>query len=169
MALTKGDTVTYAGLVTSAVLQAIEPWRKEAAMPAESHPVLASAIWSYLPLILLTVVGIIWLVRQFTHIGIRKKSTDDFNKITQVFHKTFANQTVPLDNLEYVDCLFDNVTFMYEGKGIARMFACRFAQPTKIMLKSNNNAVSQAILIMTALSGAMGGKMPDTLRIDSIP
>jgi len=33
MNLSKGDAVTYGALVTSAVLQALEPWRKEAAVP----------------------------------------------------------------------------------------------------------------------------------------
>jgi len=64
MNLSKGDAVTYVALVTSALLQALEPWRKEAAIPPNVHPILSNNAWSYLPLVLLTIVGIIWLVRQ---------------------------------------------------------------------------------------------------------
>jgi hypothetical protein len=67
MKLSKGDAVTYAALVAGAVLQALEPWRKEAAVPPETHPYLSSHAWSYFPLVLLTFVGLIWLYRQLTH------------------------------------------------------------------------------------------------------
>jgi hypothetical protein len=65
MNLSKGDAVTYGALVTGAVLQALEPWRKEAAVPPEIHPVLSSPVWAYVPLVLLTLVGLIWLAKQF--------------------------------------------------------------------------------------------------------
>jgi hypothetical protein len=64
MNISKGDAVTYVALVTAAVLQAGEPWRKEAATPPDLHPILSSPVWAYIPLALLTVVGIIWLFRQ---------------------------------------------------------------------------------------------------------
>jgi hypothetical protein len=64
MQLSKGDAITYAALVTSAVIMAIDPLRKEVAMPPESHPLLSSNVWAYLPIILLSVVAVIWLVRQ---------------------------------------------------------------------------------------------------------
>jgi hypothetical protein len=64
MNVSKGDAVTYVALVTSAVLQAAEPLRKEAAVPADLHPILSSQLWAYAPLALLLLVGVIWLVRQ---------------------------------------------------------------------------------------------------------
>jgi hypothetical protein len=64
MNVSKGDAVTYVALVTAAVLQAAEPWRKEAATPPDLHPVLSSPIWAYVPLALLTLVFAIWLFRQ---------------------------------------------------------------------------------------------------------
>jgi hypothetical protein len=64
MNVSKGDAVTYVALVTSAVLQAAEPWRKEAATPPDLHPILSSPVWAYVPLALLTVVSLIWLFRQ---------------------------------------------------------------------------------------------------------
>jgi hypothetical protein len=69
MNVSKGDAVTYMALVTAAVLQAGEPWRKEAAVPPESHPILSSAVWAYVPLALLTLVALIWLIKQFPMIG----------------------------------------------------------------------------------------------------
>jgi hypothetical protein len=65
MKISKGDAVTYAALVASAVLQALDPFRKEAAMPPEAHPILSSHIWSYIPVALLTLVAIIWLIQRF--------------------------------------------------------------------------------------------------------
>jgi hypothetical protein len=50
MNVSKGDAVTYVALVTSAVLQAAEPWRKEAATPPDLHPILSSPVWAYVPL-----------------------------------------------------------------------------------------------------------------------
>jgi hypothetical protein len=64
MKLSKGDAVTYVALVISAALLALEPWRKEAAVPPESHPILSSSAWAYIPLALLVLVGCIWLYRQ---------------------------------------------------------------------------------------------------------
>lgn len=64
MKLSKGDAVTYVALVTSAVLQALEPWRKEASMPPEAHPILSNSVWAYIPISLLIIVGLIWLGRQ---------------------------------------------------------------------------------------------------------
>ena len=59
--LSKGDAVTYVGLVTVAVLEALEPARKEALMSPEPHPFLSWSGWNYLPIILLTLVAVIWL------------------------------------------------------------------------------------------------------------
>jgi hypothetical protein len=67
MQVSKGDAVTYVALVLSAGLQALEPLRKEAAVPPDLHPILSSAIWSFLPLGLLILVGILWLIRYFQH------------------------------------------------------------------------------------------------------
>jgi hypothetical protein len=65
MQVSKGDAVTYVALVLSAGLQALEPLRKEAAVPPDLHPILSSSIWSFLPLGLLILVGILWLIRYF--------------------------------------------------------------------------------------------------------
>jgi hypothetical protein len=67
MKLSRGDAVTYVALVVSAALQALEPLRKEAAVPPDAHPILSSAAWAYVPLALLILVGLIWLARQITH------------------------------------------------------------------------------------------------------
>jgi hypothetical protein len=66
MKLSKGDAVTYVALVLSAALQALEPWRKEASAPPDTHPILSSSVWAYIPLGLLVLVGCIWLYRQIS-------------------------------------------------------------------------------------------------------
>jgi hypothetical protein len=64
MKLSKGDAVTYAALITSAVIMAADTLRKEAAMPPEAYPILSSSTWSYAPLVLLTIVALLWLYRR---------------------------------------------------------------------------------------------------------
>jgi hypothetical protein len=68
MKVGKGDAITYVALVISAALLALEPWRKEAATPPDLHPVLSSPVWAYIPLALLTAVGVLWLFRQIGHL-----------------------------------------------------------------------------------------------------
>jgi hypothetical protein len=65
MKLSKGDITTYAALVATAILEAFDSFRKDAAMPPEAHPFLSSHAWSYVPIALLSLVGIIWLVQRF--------------------------------------------------------------------------------------------------------
>jgi hypothetical protein len=64
MKLSKSDAATYAALITVAIFEAWEPFRKEAATPPEAHPYLSSNLLNYIPIVLLTLVGIIWLLRQ---------------------------------------------------------------------------------------------------------
>jgi hypothetical protein len=36
---------------------------------------------------------------------------------TKIGHRAHHNETVPLDGFSYYDCTFDNVTFVFQGKG----------------------------------------------------
>jgi hypothetical protein len=79
--VSKGDAATYVALVTSAVLQAAEPWRKEAATPPDLHPILSSPVWAYIPLALLVFVGLIWLYRQIAPIKVPTPSVAAANQV----------------------------------------------------------------------------------------
>jgi uncharacterized BrkB/YihY/UPF0761 family membrane protein len=92
------DAVTYGGLVTVAALEALEPFRKEASMPFDAHPFLASNIWAYLPITILSIVGLIWLWRLLPQ---RHEAPRNgvFNRdvLTHIIGQQFQSTTVVLD------------------------------------------------------------------------
>jgi hypothetical protein len=158
--LSKGDAVTYCALVTGAVLQALEPWRKEAAMPPESHPILSSQFWSYLPLALLILVGIIWLTRQLLPRHTKTPGTpaasspEDFPttewglQLKNVFRVEYKNETVLLDGCDFIECTFDNVTFKYNG---TKPYRLTRAKGNSKKLSTDNKVVGQTILLLKDL------------------
>lgn len=42
-------------------------------------------------------------------------------RLKQVANQTFKNQEVRVDGIEFIDCIFDGVTFVYEGTGKVAM------------------------------------------------
>jgi hypothetical protein len=155
MNISKGDAITYAALVVTAALQAADSFRKESAMPPESHPILSSEIWSYLPVVLLTLVAIIWIIkltskpRPSTNIH---SSFDPEMKVKQIVNQHYLNITVPLDGFEYVNCKFENVTFVYEGKGPSGMTRPIIPAGTTLAFGSHDIPIRYAIQIMNFLN-----------------
>jgi hypothetical protein len=94
MKIGKGDAVAYAGLVTAAILETWEPFRKEAAMPPEAHPFLSSHWWNYLPVILLVLVGIVWLFQR-----LRPQKPDADNKAQRGEGEQKAGEGPPLTHI----------------------------------------------------------------------
>jgi hypothetical protein len=113
MALTKGDAITYAALIATAIVEAFDPLRKDLAV---DHPLFANSFWAYLPFILLLLLGLVMLWQGSKRGSLKAQSEPSFDTIhlTQVVNETFKNQTVSLDGYEYVNCTFENVTFRYE-------------------------------------------------------
>lgn len=72
--------------------------------------------------------------------------------LIQIWGKTFANQTVPLDGYEYINCDFNNVTFLYNGTAPSRLTSSRIQKGTKVALESKNAVVTQTMIIMEGFS-----------------
>jgi hypothetical protein len=72
---------------------------------------------SFLQVILAFIAGAIFcfMTIYFTHSNSNEVSFKDA-KFETIMDRKFANETVPLDNREYIRCNFINVTFTYEGK-----------------------------------------------------
>jgi hypothetical protein len=166
------DWLAYGAIAIAAIILALDTGMTQAKEAGKLMPsFISSPVWGFAPLVLLMVGGAIFLAKQLGFVGAATKQSSfspaEFNQTTtQVFHRTFSNQTVPLDHMEYVECKFENVTFTYEGHGVARMYECSFAPNTKISLKSGSIPISQAILIMNGIAKAMGGRMPDSFDVE---
>jgi hypothetical protein len=83
--------------------------------------------------------------------------------LRQVWNKTFSGETVPLDNYEYVNSTFDNVTFAYEGTAPTRITNSFIRNPEPgqraARVVSHNPAVNQTMMLMILLDQLSGGSM----------
>lgn len=71
-----------------------------------------------------------------------------------VWNKSFSNETVPLDGIEYVDSTFDGVTFDYEGTRATRITRGKFLShggDYGLKFRSSNPVVNQTAEFLTML------------------
>lgn len=124
-------------------------------MPPEAHPILSSEIWSYLPIVLLALVAIIWIIKLIKKPNTSTNMHSSFDpemKVKQILNQRYLNITVPLDGFEYVNCTFENVTFVYEGKGPSGMIRPIIPSGTTLAFGSHDIPIKYAIQIMTFLN-----------------
>lgn len=62
--------------------------------------------------------------------------------------KNFRNEVVPLDGYDYVDCTFQNVTFLYDGITPVKLTHSTWSN---ISVKSNNNAANGTAALLYGL------------------
>ena len=139
---------------------------------------------NYLPIALLSLLAVAWIIRL---LFFRTKPSpnsiesplENFNgvlrwregRLKQVAGKEFVNQEVPLDGIEYIDCVFDGVTFVYNGTGKTGISGKSIikAKPDgkpNIQFKTESPIVGSAFLIFQE----MGFLREDAKRrIESIP
>jgi hypothetical protein len=113
-----------------AVIEAVNEALKGAPQVTGNPPVHIVSLLNYLPIALLSLLAMAWLIRLLFS---PSKSSPNFvssplerfngvlrwreGRLKQVAGKQFTNQEVPLDGIEYIDCVFDGVTFVYNGTG----------------------------------------------------
>jgi hypothetical protein len=97
---------------------------KDAAVPPESHPILANILWNYLPVTSIGLVALLWLwlflksqkrKRELPIPSIDFATADWLEPLTVVANKKYRNETVELDGKEFQHCEFHDVTFLYNG------------------------------------------------------
>jgi hypothetical protein len=162
MGLSVGDAVTYVGLLAVAVMEAADGARKEAAMPADLHPFLASHYWSYAPIIIMTLVGLIWLYKVVFTSAISdfgKRLTSGRVKNRLITNKVFKHTEVLLDNHSYMHCKFENVTLKYNGTGYTSF---QFNQINGVQISSDSQVV-KAAWALAFNSGFMKPETVDTI------
>lgn len=163
--------VVIAAFVEAAQQALIGAPKVSAALPA----FVTNPNVNYGPLGLLIFAGLLWVIKQFQRkqvpstkvvnsaeneeisadspLVFRKGMLAWRNSRTrQVANKEFVNQEVPLDGIEYIDCKFDRVTFVYNGlapSGISGLSGVTYdekGRPTA-RCKSTNPIVNNAGLI----------------------
>jgi len=111
-------------------------------------------VWGFL------VAGLFAYITDITYHSIWFQNLYWDRPLVQVWQKEFKNQTVPLDGLEYVECIFENVTFEYEGKGPTRFTNSKIiGQQTRI--HTHNPVVAQTMTLVTGLGGMGIAVKPD--------
>jgi hypothetical protein len=63
----------------------------------------------------------------------------------------FRNRSVSLDDYEYLDCTFENVTFQYDGPTQISLIHAKVAAGSKATFGSRNPAIQQAMGALEAL------------------
>jgi hypothetical protein len=165
--LIKGDPSTpasYAAWIVVAVLQAAQPFLKDAAVPPQSHPILADILWNYLPVILIGLVALLWVwlwlksrkrKRELPIPSIDFPTPDWLEPLTPVIKKKYENETVELDGKWFHDCEFKDVTFLYNGTKDTQMTNCN--KGGKLNFSSHNPLVSRTVQLVDSIRPAAGG------------
>src|SRR4051794_17438943 len=121
MKLSAFDIATIGGLLTVAVIEALnEAWKTEAHVSPSLLP-----LFHYAPLAILVVLGLLWIGRSIwsfrprlphlTNPSFHFPTPNWHDPLTPIVNRTFRNETVELDGKNFVDCSFENVTFLYNG------------------------------------------------------
>jgi hypothetical protein len=72
--------------------------------------------------------------------------------LTPVFRQDYKNETVPLDGKDFIQCTFENVTFLYQGTRPIQMTNCKKVPATGfvVTVQTDNPVVFTALSIMHA-------------------
>jgi len=70
--------------------------------------------------------------------------------LRQIQTKTFRNEIVQIDGIEFIDCTFDNVTFKFDGTAPFRFTHDQFQGHSKYSITSNNPIIKATIELMGA-------------------
>ena len=84
----------------------------------------------------------------------RSKSKWLNTHLKQIVKKKFCQQSVPLDGYEFIDCIFEQVTFEYEGMAPSRMTNCNLVAPCN--LHTNNPILGQVMDMYDQISQVVG-------------
>jgi hypothetical protein len=75
--------------------------------------------------------------------------SDDMSNFKVVTHQKFKNETVPLDGIEYIDCDFENVTFVFQGTTPVYLKNNRLTG--SIWVQSGNGSVTSTAALLKGL------------------
>jgi hypothetical protein len=159
------EWIAYFQLFVAAILIAADQGVKFApGLTQQFHVVMASPYWAFAPLVFVILATLILLGSEF---GVLGKTTtnpgdnawDDNFKFERVYNRKFANESVSLDGRHFINPIFDNVTFFYQGTAPVFM-----ENPTYLLhngkmesrLASRNKVVTMTMKIYDNLAKAAG-------------
>jgi hypothetical protein len=179
--MTTGDWVTGAGLVTVAIIEAVnETLKLEPQIAAKMPDFLTASAWHFIPIILLIVVFIIWIIKQIS----ARQSVEDTDQTRalcavphppfivhnetgfilpvgwaqqskQVVGQHYENETVQLDGKYFRSCTFNSVVFEYEGTAACGFDQdCKYGEPNAlnpVSIRSGNPLIQLTISLMRCM------------------
>ncbi len=74
---------------------------------------------------------------------------DHGDEVIEVAHRTFVNEVVELDNHRYSDCVFENVTFKYDGTGLVQ-FDHNLIRGS-VQVKTDSDSVTATVALLGGL------------------
>jgi hypothetical protein len=165
------EWLTYASIGIAAVILVLDQSIKGSSeMMTTFSKLLSSKFWNFAPLALIAISVVLLVAHQVGLIGVKSESKisvqfqkwpKDYKPIA-IVGKSFTNEKVLMDGYSYVDCEFNNVTFVYNGTTAIQMVGSKIAGP--IRFDSENPAVMGTILLLKGF-GAIG----DNFKVDIGP
>jgi hypothetical protein len=79
--------------------------------------------------------------------------TSEWDKpLTPIYRHNYKNETVPLDGKNFIECTFENVTFLYQGTRGTQMFNCKKIPEENfpVALRTDNPIVFTTLAIVGA-------------------
>jgi hypothetical protein len=168
------DAVAYACAFVGAVTEAADAALKASPNLEARMPDLGlAAVVPFIPLTLLTIAGLIWLVRVFRSTNstgasppmrrlswIEEKfpTTDWDAPFVNVFGKEFKNEVVPVGGRDFIKCKFTNVTFLYNGqRHVPKFTDCEFGPKdndgkVRVEFRTENPIVADTVQFFNFLS-----------------
>lgn len=70
--------------------------------------------------------------------------------------RSFRNEEVPLDGRKYVNCTFENVTFVFEGQGAFGFDNSRFVRLLSPQLRTRNQIIGATVQLLQMIQSAGG-------------
>ncbi|WP_159728995.1 hypothetical protein [Methylosinus sp. Ce-a6] len=150
------DWLAFSSIWVAAIVLAADAAIKgTASLGSSIGSLLNFKLWSYIPLICLTLGTTIYLLREFDVLGgaqAEAKISSSWPEPyfpTQIVGKVFRNREVLLDGFSYTDCQFENVTFKYNGTTAVQLSHSKISGPT--WFTSDSQAVNGAMLMLKGL------------------
>ena len=125
-------------------------------------PLLAAGVffwrrWRAMAALMMLAAGLCWGADLADRLGLITPSP----KLTNVYDQNFVNQVVPLDNMDFHNCSFTNVTFQFDG-GNFYFEQSRFIGRENIKL--NDPKIINSIFLLKII-GALTPQFADSWHI----
>jgi hypothetical protein len=172
------DWIAYTALFIAAVILAADTGFKSAPRVMDRLPKLfRSGWWGFAPLVLVVVSTIILLGREYGYLNNNKVeqniSSVNANLLQppskRITNQTFRNQTISLDDYEYVNCIFENVTWVYEGHSLISVINPQIVSGSRLIFASHSPSIQQAILVLGGLVKRATGSEGASWILDVTP